>query len=324
MKKLILFGLSIMLNVGCLFAQNDFLSVLNEIEKNNTTLEAWRQRTDAGKLSSKTGIYLQNPEVGFNYLWGSPDEIGNRTDFSVMQSFDFPSAYRYKKNIAELEVNQALTQLDKAYEAGDFESLFSMSHILHVKNLEPGEVTVSSIITDEDLAEEFGWDGDLDGYSYFVDGEEESAEEEEFISRTFLTTLKRRVYGNLNVDFPVYLLEELEEIEMADYDLESLDGIEACKYAKAIDLTNNNLTDLSELGYLRQVERLYLSNNHIGMIESLSNLVVLQILDLSSNDLDDLSPLFDLTHLNYLNVMGNRVPDWQLEKLQKKGVTVVH
>jgi len=223
-------------------------------------------------------------------------------------------------------LNQALGQLDESLKAGDFEKLFEMSHILHVKNLEPEHVSVSSILSDEDLAEEFGWDGTDDGYSYFMDQEEDPGmdDEQDYFSRSFLSTLKRRVYGNLNVDFPIYLLEDLEEIEMADYELESLDGIEACRYAKAVDLTNNNLTDLSELGYLRQVERLYLSNNHIEVIDSLSNLIVLQVLDISFNDVDDLSPLFDLTHLNYLNVIGNRVPDWQLDKLQNRGVTVVH
>ncbi len=219
----------------------------------------------------------------------------------------------------------SLERLEKSFKEGDFETMFSMSHILHVKNLEPGQVTISSIITDEDLAEEFGWDGAEDGYSYFMDQEEDQEldDEMELISRSFLTALKRRVYGNLNVDFPVYLLEDLEEIEMADYELDSLDGIEACRYVKAVDLTNNNLTDLTELGHIRQVERLYLANNHIGMIDALSNLIVLQVLDISYNDVDDLSPLFELTHLNYLNVMGNRVPSWQLEKLQMKGVTVV-
>ncbi|MCP4311847.1 MAG: hypothetical protein GY790_11325 [Bacteroidetes bacterium] len=223
-------------------------------------------------------------------------------------------------------LNQALGQLDEAHKAGDFEKLFEMSHILHVKNLEPEHVFVSSILSDEDLAEEFGWDGADDGYSYFTDQEEnpDMDDEPDYISRSFLTSLKRRVYGNLNVDFPIYLLEDLEEIEMADYDLESLDGIEACRYARVADLTNNNLTDLSELGYLRQVERLYLANNHIGMIDALSNLVVLQVLDISFNDVADLSPLFDLSHLSYLNVMGNLVPDWQLEKLKLRGVAVVH
>jgi hypothetical protein len=219
----------------------------------------------------------------------------------------------------------SLEDLEKAFIEGDFEAMFSMSHILHVKNLEPGQVSISSIITDEDLAEEFGWDGGQDGYSYFLDQEEENdlEDEMEYTSRSFLTMLKRRVYGNLNVDFPAYLLEDLEDIEMADYELESLDGIEACRYLRVVDLTNNNLTDLTELGHLRQVERLFLSNNHIGMIDALSNLIVLQVLDISYNDVDDISPLFELGHLSYLNVMGNRIPPWQLEKLQLKGVTVV-
>ncbi len=223
-------------------------------------------------------------------------------------------------------LNQSLVVLEKAYGEGDFELLYSMSHILTVQNLEPEHVTVSSIITDEDLAEEFGWENQADGYSYFMDQEEDDPEQEdelEFTNRSFLIALKRRVYGTMNVDFPMYLLEDLEEIEMADYDLESLEGIEACRYVRVVDLTNNNLTDLTELSELRQVERLYLANNHIGMIDSLSNLSVLQVLDISYNDVDDLSPLFDLSHLSYLNVMGNRIPAWQMEKLQKKGVSVI-
>ncbi len=223
-------------------------------------------------------------------------------------------------------LRKSLAQMDEAFSRGDFEALFGMSHILTVQNLEPEKVTVSSVISEEDLAEEFGWDAEEYGYSYFMEDEETDPEMEDelgYISHSFLIALKRRVYGNLNVDFPVYLLEDLEEIEMADHEIDSLDGIEACRHARVVDLTNNNLTEVTELGDLRQVERLYLSNNHIGMIDPLSNLTVLQVLDISYNDVDDLSPLFELSHLNYLNVMGNRVPAWQLEELQLKGVTVV-
>jgi len=225
-------------------------------------------------------------------------------------------------------LKQNIAQLEEAYKREDFEELYTMSHILTVQNLEPDHVTVSSVLTDEDLAEEFGWDEGADGYSYFMAGEEFQEDEDlnaesDYAGRSFLTALKRRVYGNLNVDFPMYLLEDLEEIEMADYELEYLDGIGACRHARAVDLSNNNLTDISELAELHQVERLYLTNNHIGLIDSLSNLSVLQVLDLSFNDVDELSPLFELSHLSYLNVMGNRIPAWQLEKLQLKGVTIV-
>ena len=223
-------------------------------------------------------------------------------------------------------LSQNLDQLEKAFKADDFETLYSMSHILTVQNLEPEHAVLSSVLTDEDLAEEFGWDEETDGFSYFMAGEELEQEMEDnsaLDSRSFISVLKRRVYGNLNVDFPMYLLEDLEEIEMADYELEDLDGISACHYARAVDLSNNNLTDISELGELRQVERLYLSNNQVGLIDALYNLSVLQVLDISYNDVDDISPLFELSHLSYLNAMGNRIPAWQLEKLQLQGVTIV-
>ncbi|MBK6964392.1 MAG: hypothetical protein IPH20_10765 [Bacteroidales bacterium] len=45
---------------------------MSNIERNNTTLSALRKSVEAEKLGNRTGIYLQNPEAGFNYLWGVP------------------------------------------------------------------------------------------------------------------------------------------------------------------------------------------------------------------------------------------------------------
>ncbi len=84
-----------------LTAQITVDSVLSNIERNNTTLKALRKNVEAEKLGNRTGIYLQNPEVGFNYLWGTPDAIGNRTDINIKQSFDFPTAYGYRRQIAD-------------------------------------------------------------------------------------------------------------------------------------------------------------------------------------------------------------------------------
>jgi hypothetical protein len=223
-------------------------------------------------------------------------------------------------------LSQNLEQLEQAYGLDDFETLYSMSHILAVQNLEPENIMLSSVLTKEDLAEEFGWDRHGDEFSYFVteeELEEDAVMDPGFEVRSFINLIKRRVYGHLNVDLPIYLLEDLEEIEMADYEMEDLEGISACRYARAVDLSNNNLTDITELGELRQVERLYLSNNQIGLVDALDNLFMLEILDISYNDVDDISPLFELSNLSYLNVMGNRIPPWQLEKLQFQGVTVV-
>jgi outer membrane protein TolC len=101
MKQLIItFIITITFGPG-LFSQSTIDGILMEIEKNNTTLSAVRKSAEAEKLGNKTGIYLENPEVGFNYLWGNPSAIGNRTDFNITQTFDFPSAYRYKNQISD-------------------------------------------------------------------------------------------------------------------------------------------------------------------------------------------------------------------------------
>lgn len=94
------------------FSQS-YESVLRSIEQNNTTLKALRAQADAQKLESRKDIHLDNPEVEFGYLWGSPSETGKRLDLNVSQSFDFPTTYYYKKKIADGQAAQA----DLTYES---------------------------------------------------------------------------------------------------------------------------------------------------------------------------------------------------------------
>ena len=87
-------------------AQSSFDNVLKEIEMNNTTLKAYREKANADKIGNKTGINMANPEVEFGYLWGSPSGEGNRVDLNVTQSFDFPTAYRYKTQLSDGKIQQ--------------------------------------------------------------------------------------------------------------------------------------------------------------------------------------------------------------------------
>lgn len=93
-----------------LYSQDNTGKVLIEIEKNNTTLSALRKLTDARKTGNKTGIYPSGPEAGFNYLNGT---AGNRTDLSIIQSFDFPSVYVRKGQISNLLNDQADLEYQK-------------------------------------------------------------------------------------------------------------------------------------------------------------------------------------------------------------------
>lgn len=113
MKKIVIAIISVIVSNSSLFSQNPIESVLNEIEKNNTTLTALQKRVEAEQIGNKTGIYLQNPEVAFNYVWGTPSTIGNRTDFSAIQTFDFPTAYKYKKEISNIKNEQVALEYQK-------------------------------------------------------------------------------------------------------------------------------------------------------------------------------------------------------------------
>ncbi len=99
MKAIIISILALFGSIS-LYAQNNINSVLTSIEENNTTLKALRETAESQKLENRTGIYLSNPEVGFNYLWGNPVDIGNRTDFSVTQTFDIPTITGMKSKVA--------------------------------------------------------------------------------------------------------------------------------------------------------------------------------------------------------------------------------
>jgi outer membrane protein, heavy metal efflux system len=81
-------------------AQNSVTTALKAIEENNKTLKALKATAEAQKLENKTGIYLSNPEAGFNYLWGNPADMGNRNDFNISQAFDIPTITGMKNKMA--------------------------------------------------------------------------------------------------------------------------------------------------------------------------------------------------------------------------------
>jgi outer membrane protein TolC len=107
MKAMLIFIICTLTVCCTVYSQTVIDSVISVIEKNNTALIAFRKQADAEILKSHTGIYLQNPQAGFNYLNGNPATIGNRTDISIMQSFDFPTAYMYRFKYADSRKAQA-------------------------------------------------------------------------------------------------------------------------------------------------------------------------------------------------------------------------
>lgn len=86
-NKLLIVCLTVAMSVPG-FAQENAGTVLSQIEKNNTALQALRKRTEADQYGYKAERALDAPEVGFDYLWSSPADVGARKDISVTQSID--------------------------------------------------------------------------------------------------------------------------------------------------------------------------------------------------------------------------------------------
>ncbi|MBK3519702.1 TolC family protein [Carboxylicivirga marina] len=80
-------------------AQTSIPQLLDSIEKNNYTLKSLRAQTDATIVGNNIGLNPANPQVEYIYQWGDTEQIGNKQEFHVRQSFDFPTAYRYRKQM---------------------------------------------------------------------------------------------------------------------------------------------------------------------------------------------------------------------------------
>ena len=92
--------------------QSGIDAVLSSVEENNLTLKANRQFWEARSKELLMGLSLPNPQVEFEYLFGNQAIAGNQTDFLAFQSFEFPSVYGKRKEIAQLEGTNSVYRIN--------------------------------------------------------------------------------------------------------------------------------------------------------------------------------------------------------------------
>jgi Leucine-rich repeat (LRR) protein len=224
--------------------------------------------------------------------------------------------------------HQYRNEIDQIQKSGKTELLNEYAHIFLAEDIESLSVDADDDL-DIDYTPEYGFEEDSSEFDYYEGAYPQSDDLRDDLSDfdfddTFFGAMKRKYYGRLMVDMPSYYLEDLDEIEMTNYDIADLSGIEYCRQLVFLDLSDNCITDISDLKGLMLLEEIYLSNNEIGYIDIVSNLVKLRVLDISNNAIDDLTPLFELPDLEYVNLVGNRIPLEQIAFLKKKGVLVVN
>ncbi len=120
MKKIINLVLIIILcQTSYVFSQSTIEAVIKSVKTNNKLIQVSKQKAGSSKLSAKTGIYLENPEVEYIHKFGSI-ETGNIQEINISQSFDFPTVYSRQKNQANLISQKA----DLQHKAEILEILF--------------------------------------------------------------------------------------------------------------------------------------------------------------------------------------------------------
>lgn len=96
----------------CLFirvsvsAQIDMDSLLSLVEANNKSLKALNELIDASSLEFRTGLTPADPIVEYGYYFGDNTAIGDQVEFSVTQSFDFPTVYSDRNKVSESRINE--------------------------------------------------------------------------------------------------------------------------------------------------------------------------------------------------------------------------
>ena len=207
---------------------------------------------------------------------------------------------------------------------GDYDELLNYSHILKLIRIDEiaGLLDAYEDI-DYSPVYEWDWENKTESFNIITDEkprEKERPQKQKFYS--FYDAFKIRIYGHTKKEIPYYYFEDLEEIEMTESSLNSLDGIEFCKHALVINLSGNQICDLSDLWNLPDIKELNLADNKIQLIDELSNLVNLRELDISNNRISDLSPLYQLTKLETITLTGNPVPPRQIKELEDLGITI--
>ncbi|MFA5326149.1 MAG: leucine-rich repeat domain-containing protein [Prolixibacteraceae bacterium] len=216
------------------------------------------------------------------------------------------------------------SQIELAAADGDTALLSKFEHIFVIQDIEEIAANIESY-EDIDYHPEYEWDVTGSGFSYFQESDKKTHKKQQKTRKggyTVYEAVQIRQFGDTATGFPVYYLEELDELELSECEIDDLDGLEYCIHTVTLDLSFNRIYDLANLAGLTSIQELNLSNNQIGYIDALVFLPCLKSVDLSYNSIDDISSLFEIETLEFADLTGNKIPLSQIEELRKIGVTV--
>jgi len=212
-----------------------------------------------------------------------------------------------------------------------------IEELLRIKNIFVFNDPIQSIAYLEDIEAEEAYtyrDEDF-GYGEKTVYDDDVVMEDEFIDPGelfedhelgFIEAVNRFFFGNLGYTLNINDLQDMDgELDLSDYDIVDLRGIEHCINIHSLNLSGNNLRKIDSISSLTRLESIYLSGNSIQNIDCLGALANLKELDISFNEIEDISVLNKLESLLYVNIIGNQIKDAGIIKeLTEKGVLVIY
>jgi outer membrane protein, heavy metal efflux system len=108
--RLILLAFVIVTTSTKALAQNSVDSIVKQVERNNKSIQSNKKYWEAKQAEYKTGLTPYDPQVEYDYLFGSPVGAGNQKDFAVTQRLDFPTVYKKKKELSGRQIAQSNLQ----------------------------------------------------------------------------------------------------------------------------------------------------------------------------------------------------------------------
>lgn len=107
MKKKIIYTLALVVFIQSFVRAQDADSLMNLVLENNRTLLVAREASRTAILRAGTGNTPPDPEFELGYLFGDPNQIGNKVNIMVKQEVDFPTAYAHRSKLKEIRRSRA-------------------------------------------------------------------------------------------------------------------------------------------------------------------------------------------------------------------------
>ncbi|MEG3966849.1 leucine-rich repeat domain-containing protein [Microcoleus sp. T2B6] len=125
--------------------------------------------------------------------------------------------------------------------------------------------------------------------------------------RTVKVLLKKA--GTDDAEEAERILSSMTKLDLSDNEITDISFLGSLTNLTTLDLSDNEITDISFLGSLTNLTTLYLYSSQITDISFLGSLTNLTTLYLSSNQITDISFLGSLTNLTTLDLSHNQISD---------------